>query len=188
MGFKQKIINRSEITLLNLFWCHFLLIRTILINAHVNNDVMSSRAVRRLQRDKDIIVIPDISDDDDDNSLNDTDVRSDKKHKTKKKQKAFNLFAQVVQNYITILRSVNLGVCMGVRTWAMSYTDNDGVMLNSGHLLMRLPDTYLSSTSVEVLRGNVLYLWRPCIMVGAHVVGVLIIGFLVSILLCHHHC
>ena len=77
---------------------------------------MSSRAVRRLQRDKDIIVIPDISDDDDDNSLNDTDVRSDKKHKTKKKQKAFNLFAQVVQNYITILRSVNLGVCMGVRT------------------------------------------------------------------------
>ena len=77
---------------------------------------MSSRAVRRLQRDKDIIVIPDIADDDDDNSLNDTDVRSDKKYKTKKKQKAFNLFAQVVQNYVAILRSVNLGVCMGVRT------------------------------------------------------------------------
>ena len=58
---------------------------------------MSSRAVRRLQRDKDIIVIPDIADDDDDdNSLNDTDVRSDKKHKTKKKQKALNLFAQVI--------------------------------------------------------------------------------------------
>ena len=75
---------------------------------------MSSRAVRRLQRDKDIIVIPDIADDDD-NSLNDTDVRSDKKHKTKKKQKAFNLFAQVVQNYVAILRSVNR-VCMGVRT------------------------------------------------------------------------
>ena len=76
---------------------------------------MSSRAVRRLQRDKDIIVIPDIADDDDDNSLNGTDVRSDKKHKTKKKQKAFNLFAQVVQNYVAILRSVNR-VCMGVRT------------------------------------------------------------------------
>ena len=72
--------------------------RTILIKAHVNNKIMSSRAVRRLQRDKDIIVVPEIADvDDDDNSLNDIDVRSDKKHKTKKKQKAFNLFAQVIQ-------------------------------------------------------------------------------------------
>ena len=72
--------------------------RTILIKALVNNKIMSSRAVRRLQRDKDIIVIPEIADvDDNDNSLNDIDVRGDKKHKTIKKQKAFNLFAQVIQ-------------------------------------------------------------------------------------------
>lgn len=58
---------------------------------------MSSRAVRRLQRDQDIIVIPEIAkDNDEDDSPNDIDVRSDSKHRSKKKQKAVNLFAQVV--------------------------------------------------------------------------------------------
>ena len=57
---------------------------------------MSSRAVRRLQRDQDIIVIPTIGDtNDEDDLLNETDVRSDNKPKNKKKQKAVNLFAQV---------------------------------------------------------------------------------------------
>ena len=56
---------------------------------------MSSRAVRRLQRDQDIIVIPEVADANNDDSLNDVDVRSDIKHKSKKKQKAINLFAQV---------------------------------------------------------------------------------------------
>jgi len=56
---------------------------------------MSSRAVRRLQRDKDIIIIPEIADTNEEDSLNDIDVRSDSKHKGKKKQKSVNLFAQV---------------------------------------------------------------------------------------------
>lgn len=56
---------------------------------------MSSRAVRRLQRDQDIIIIPEVDANNDD-SMNDVDTRSDSKHKSKKKQKAINLFAQVV--------------------------------------------------------------------------------------------
>lgn len=52
---------------------------------------MSSRAVRRLQRDQDIIVIPETSNTNDD-SQSDTDIRSNSKPKNKK---AVNLFAQV---------------------------------------------------------------------------------------------
>ena len=61
---------------------------------------MSSRAVRRLQRDKDIIVIPEIDDNDE---ANDASVRNDSKPKNKKKQKAVNLFAQVVTNIISVI-------------------------------------------------------------------------------------
>ena len=64
---------------------------------------MSSRAVRRLNRDQDIIVVPNANDED--YSLNDTDVRSDSKHKNNKKQKAVNLFAQVTRLYIIALAS-----------------------------------------------------------------------------------
>ena len=60
---------------------------------------MSSRAVRRLQRDKDIIVIPEIDDNDE---ANDASVRNDSKPKNKKKQKAVNLFAQVVTSIIIV--------------------------------------------------------------------------------------
>ena len=55
---------------------------------------MSSRAVRRLQRDQDIIIIPEVDANNED-SLNDVDARSDSKNKSKKKQKPINLFAQV---------------------------------------------------------------------------------------------
>ena len=61
---------------------------------------MSSRAVRRLQRDKDIIVIPEIDDNDE---ANDSGVRNDSKPKNKKKQKAVNLFAQVVTSIISVI-------------------------------------------------------------------------------------
>ena len=79
---------------------------TILISAHVNKKDMSSRAVRRLQRDQDIIIIPEVGDADiNDDSLNDVDVRSDSKQKSKKKQKTVNLFAQVVK--INFVRYMN---------------------------------------------------------------------------------
>jgi len=57
---------------------------------------MSSRAVRRLKRDEDIIYIPEAATPNGEDD--DVDLISDNKPKSKKKQKAVNLFAQVSSN------------------------------------------------------------------------------------------
>ena len=57
---------------------------------------MSSRAIRRLKRDQDIIYIPEaITPNGEDDLVDDVDLASDSKPKSKKKQKAVNLFSQV---------------------------------------------------------------------------------------------
>ena len=54
---------------------------------------MSSRAVRRLKRDQDIIYIPEAATPNGEDD--DVDLISDNKPRSQKKQKAVNLFAQV---------------------------------------------------------------------------------------------
>ena len=57
---------------------------------------MSSRAIRRIKRDEDIIYIPEAtSPNGEDDSVDDFDLLNESRPKSKKKQKAVNLFAQV---------------------------------------------------------------------------------------------